>query len=203
MVCFIHGAKIPERRDGFHAEESSPALVDNCVQQPKYEFVTEIDDSVFEIKKCSQKLDLKVNEIANYLLEEWGGVITIFRGDLSPPNLYFVFIKRDTYMKQTDFPLIEDFKPAISPSQLIILFVILTAKLQIIINKKYIYWGRQVCSGGRSPRNTVKVCKRWNWSLDQDMDCSIIVNNFLCRSLLFVCFIDKDNILNINVNLLS
>jgi len=59
--------------EGLDADESPPVLADNY-EQTKYEFVTEIDDIVFEIEKCLQELDLIADEIANDLLE-WGGVI--------------------------------------------------------------------------------------------------------------------------------
>ena len=58
----------------FYADKSHPALVDNY-EQPKHEFMTEIDDTVFEIEKCLQELDLIADEVANDFLEEWGKVI--------------------------------------------------------------------------------------------------------------------------------
>jgi len=56
-----------KREKGFVADDSSHALVNN-IEQPKFEFVTEIGDNEFEIVKCSQELDLIADEIAYYLL---------------------------------------------------------------------------------------------------------------------------------------
>ena len=41
------------KKEAFLADESPSGFIDNY-EKPKHEFVTEIDDSVFEIKKCLQ-----------------------------------------------------------------------------------------------------------------------------------------------------
>jgi len=53
---------------GFDADESPHALVDNY-EQPTHDFVTEMDNTSFEIVKCSQELDLTADGIASDLLE--------------------------------------------------------------------------------------------------------------------------------------
>jgi len=78
FITYIADAVMEQKcltgEEGFDADESLPALEDNY-EQPKYEFVIEIDNGVFEPEKCSQEFDLIEDVIANDLLEELFGVI--------------------------------------------------------------------------------------------------------------------------------